>query len=52
MRGQKSPANLLSGPRRPLRRSEPYDHPIREVDEDGLVRYRRLSDGVLHREDA
>jgi hypothetical protein len=51
MRGQKSPANLLSGPRQPLRRSKPRDHSVRRVDEEGLVTYRRLSDGVLHRED-
>jgi hypothetical protein len=48
MRGNRPP--ILDGPREPLNRSAPtHSEPLREVDDEGTVRYLRPSDRALHR---
>jgi hypothetical protein len=52
MRGNHSQANLLVGPRKPLKRSLPsHKQPIRKTDDEGTITYRRRTDDKLHRED-
>jgi hypothetical protein len=52
MRGNHSQANLLTGPRKPLKRSQPLsEQPLRETDNEGTITYRRRTDVLLHRED-